>query len=90
MPSRSRLGGVGVPWMVAARLVEQYPLAFLRRCRPAVDYMAERYPVLTNAVDARNALAIGWLRWLGFTIKPAIPVGPDRLPFHPFEKRTHV
>ncbi len=44
------------------------------------------YRVLRNHVDARNSQAIRWLGWLGFTLKPAVPYGVARLPFHPFER----
>ena len=43
------------------------------------------FRVLRNRVDARNRVAIRWLRWLGFTILPPEPHGPHGLPFHPYE-----
>ena len=39
-------------------------------------------------VDARNARAIRWLRWLGFRIHPAEAHGIQGLPFHRFEMRS--
>lgn len=86
----SALGGMGAPWMVGTPLLDRHARQFLRGCRPVVAEMSRMFPVLRNAVDARNTRAIRWLRWLGFEIHEAQPMGPDRLPFHPFEKRTHV
>lgn len=86
----SLLGGVGVPWMIAANSIERHQVTFLRACRPVVAEMRRMFPVLVNAVDTRNALAIRWLRWLGFKMLPPRPVGPDGVLFHLFEWRAHV
>lgn len=86
----SLLGGIGIPWMIATTAIERHQLTFLRACRPAVAEMRRMFPVLVNAVDARNVLTIRWLRWLGFRLLPARPLGPDGVPFHPFEWRAHV
>lgn len=80
----SMLGGTAAPWMIGTALLERYPLAFLRRSRPVVAAWAERYTSLRNYVDARNTLAVAWLRWLGFKIGEPSPYGIDQLPFHPF------
>jgi hypothetical protein len=86
----SALTGRGTPWMIATRQLDRHQRQFLRACLPAVAEMSRMFPVLVNEVDARNTKAIRWLAWLGFTIHPARPAGPDGLPFHPFEKRAHV
>lgn len=87
----SLLSGVGVPWMLGTRRMEQraVQLPFLRASRRVVAAMLATYPVLTNVVDARNTLAIGWLRWLGFEFDPA-PVAVRGQQFHIFRKRAHV
>lgn len=82
--SASLLGGDGVPWLLGSDLIEQYQSAFLRRNRGYIRQMQAVFPVLRNMVDARNEVSIRWLRWLGFTIEPAVPFGPFGLPFHPF------
>lgn len=79
--------GYAVPWMIGTSVLEQHQTAFLRRCRPVVQEWEARYDRLVNWVDARNAIAIRWLRWLGFTIGEAMPYGVEGLPFHPFELR---
>ena len=79
----------GAPWMVATDLLEKHPMVFLRRCRPFMPTVFAGYDYLSNMVDARNTLAIQWLKWLGFTLSEARPEGPFSLPFHPFEWRIH-
>lgn len=86
----SLLTGRGVPWMVASRKIDQHQRLFLRHCRPAVEQMGQMFRHLCNHVDARNTKAVRWLAWLGFTVQPAQPHGPDGLPFHYFEKISHV
>lgn len=85
----SLIGGVGAPWLLGTDLIARHGTAFLRRNRPHVAFMLSLYPKLENWVDARNGLAIEWLRWLGFSIMPAEPYGPFGLPFHRFEMQIH-
>ena len=86
----SIMGGMAAAWMVGSRVLER-PGAqrdLLRLSRPVVDYWQAQYPALLyNFVDARNASAIRWLRWLGFQFDDPIPYGVDGLPFLPFYKR---
>jgi hypothetical protein len=46
------------------------------------------FPEMRNYVDARHARSIRWLKWLGFTIEEARPMGFAGLPFHPFGMRV--
>lgn len=85
----SIISDTGYPWLLGTDLIERHAKAFLRRNKAMVKAMLARYPYLTNYVDVRNVTAIGWLRWLGFTILPAEPFGMYRMPFHPFEMRTN-
>lgn len=82
----SLLGGEGCPWLLGSELVERSAFAFARRNRAMVARWLATYPVLRNHVDARNIKAIRWLGWLGFEVKPPVPYGVSRLPFHPFER----
>ena len=50
----------------------------------APGQMVMHYRLLQNHVDARNTEAVRWLGWLGFEMDPALPFGPDQLPFHRF------
>lgn len=78
--------GVGVPWMVGTEQLAAHAAHFLRACGPVVAEMGAEYAVLRNHVDARNHLAIRWLKWLGFTLDDPAPHGPFGLDFHKFEK----
>jgi hypothetical protein len=79
------LGGMtGVPWLLGSDAVTRYGRPFLRRNRAWVREMLREFPVLRNAVDARNTVSIRWLRWLGFTLGTAQPMGVRGLPFIPF------
>lgn len=82
----SLLGGIGVPWMVTATGLDRFSAqkALLRHSKPGVLELRRQFPILVNAVHAGNAAAIRWLRWLGFTIHPVQPMGPDSDLFHPF------
>lgn len=80
----SILGSVGIPWLISTVHVERHARAFLKVCKPEVQGMLSRHRHLLNYVDARNTVAIRWLKWLGFTFAPAIPYGPKGFPFHPF------
>lgn len=80
----SLLGSVGVPWMISTVHVQKHAKAFLKVCKPQVQQMLTRHHHLMNYVDARNTVAIRWLKWLGFKFEPAAPYGARRFPFHKF------
>ncbi|WP_428659501.1 hypothetical protein [Reyranella sp.] len=81
----SLVGVVGVPWLLGSDAVARYGRPFLRRNRVYLREMLRVFPVLRNVVDARNAVSIRWLRWLGFTLGTPQPMGVRGLPFIPFE-----
>lgn len=80
----SLLGGVGVPWLISTIHVHKHPRAFLQVCKPEVQQMLTRHHHLMNYVDARNTVAIRWLKWLGFKFESAAPYGARRFLFHKF------
>lgn len=75
----------GSPWLLGSDQIKRHARIFLPQSRLYVAEMHRRFPVLKNFVDARNAVTLRWLRWLGFRIDAPVPFGPDRLPFNPFE-----
>lgn len=79
--------GVGSPWLLGADGVEHHARPFVQLGRAFVARWLAEYGRLYNVVDARNRRSIDWLRRLGFAFHPAVPVGPDRIPFLPFEMR---
>lgn len=86
----SLASGLGVPWMLGSTSLDKCAGRFLRRCRGALISLMETSSHLVNFVDARNTKAIQWLGWLGFTIHPPVAYGIEGLPFHPFERVSHV
>lgn len=79
---RSVLSPKGVPWLLTSRHLPLHGRAFLRGSILFMRDMKARYDWLENYVDARYAVSICWLRWLGFTLEPAAPFGAEQLPFH--------
>ena len=76
---------VGVPWLLTAPAIEKIWLPFLRGSRKWVEEINEKYPLLTNAVDAEYTVAINWLRFVGFTfIKKHKTWGVGNRPFLEF------
>lgn len=87
-PIDGLLGRRAAPWLLGTNLLDRYPGALMKHCRRYVAGMLHTYPHLLNFVDARNRRSIRWLRELGFTIHPAVPYGPQQLPFHLFEMKA--
>lgn len=83
----SVLNDTGVPWLLGTNAVQRYGRVVAVESRRYVRLWQTRYPIMRNYVDARNSVALRWLRWLGFGILPAVPYGPYKMPFHPFELR---
>ena len=80
----SVIGLLGVPWLLTAEEMPRHARQLLRSSREWMAEVKQRYRVLRNHVDARNTEAVRWLEWLEFAVDPALPFGPDRLPFHCF------
>ncbi len=79
------ISNVGVPWMISSNELPQHAFAFLAGSQEVIKNMLAEFGYLRNFVDARNTHAIRWLKWLGFTIHPAVTHGVEQIPFHPFE-----
>lgn len=73
---------VGEIWFLTGRRFPKHPRAMMGVARLAMKLMLRSYPVLFNVIDARYEAAVRWARWLGFTVWPALPYGPQGLPFH--------
>jgi len=87
----SLLGGAGVPWAVGTDQITKHARFFLQGSKPLVRRWLETFPVLMNLVDARNTVAIRWLKWVGFQFNPPAPAGPLGMDFHLFQIwRAHV
>jgi len=80
----NHLGGVGVPWLLATHGALKNRRIFINRCKQGVEDMRTVCPNLMNFVHADNKLSVRWLRWMGFTIEPSTPMGPNGAHFHKF------
>ena len=80
----SAITGLGAPWMVGTDKLDTCARWFIRHCKNDLGAFFSEWSRLVNLVDARNTKAIRWLRWLGFSVLPAVSYGPFNLPFHPF------
>lgn len=80
----SMLSDEGFPWCLTARELPNHTRAFLRVSRRYIAHTRPKYRRLLNFVDARNTIAVRWLKWLGFEVHPAEPFGIDQIPFHKF------
>lgn len=80
----SATGLLGVPWMLSTNELPKHYRYFARESKNYVSHLKQRFLSLENYVDARNSLAIRWLRWLGFVMEKPRAWGADKLPFHRF------
>lgn len=71
----------GVCWMLATDRIRHVRRRFIRDCGREVEKMLSVYPYIHNHVHVGNAIALRWLRWLGFTFDPK-PVGPGEQFLH--------
>lgn len=80
----------GVPWMLGTPLVKTHRRVLARLAAPYIHTMTRVYPHLLNCVHARNTVATGWLRRVGFTLGEPFPHPETGEPFHLFELKRHV
>lgn len=74
----------GIPWLLTAEEMPRHARRLIPLSRAYIDDARRRYKSMGNYVDARNTKAIRWVRWLGFTVDPAKPFGPQKVPFNYF------
>lgn len=72
-------GAERVPWAVFTTAIDEHPIQFLRACKRWRESVCG---TLVQHVDARNAPAVRWFKWLGFDVSPAEPMGLNGEPFH--------
>lgn len=81
----SMLGDIGHPWMFGTPSLEKHMRrALIKDAGGYISDMLRLFPRLENVVDARNTKSIRWLQRMGFTVRPAVPMGAAGVPFHPF------
>ena len=76
---------MAIAWLLTTPAIKKVWLPFLRGSRKWVEEANQKYPLLTNAVDADYTVAINWLRFVGFTfIKKHEKWGVGNKPFLEF------
>lgn len=84
--------GIGSPWLLGSDRLAHLKKELLTRPIKWLEEKNKEYPLLVNYVDARNKVAIRWLRFLGFTfIRKIEKYGVGRKPFYEFVRiSSHV
>lgn len=82
---------LGAVWLLASDAILKIRFTFLRHSRTWLNILFAEHALLGNFVDARNALHISWLRWLGFRFLRRTPLGLHGEEFFEFVrlKETH-
>lgn len=75
-------------WLLSSREANAHKIAFARWSKAFVDDKKHTHKWMGNFVDARYEKSVKWLKWLGFEIRPAIPLAPHGFMFHWFEMRS--
>lgn len=76
---------IGCVWLLGTDDIARNGVTFLRHSRQFIDRFHEKYPVLMNFTDCRNAVHHRWLRWCGFMFINMVPGrGPGNHPFYEF------
>lgn len=83
----SLLNGTAAVWLLTGHLADKYRIAFVRNMRIALAYLASKWPVLGNMVDARYTKAIRFLKYLGFEFGEPVFIGRDGVAFIPYWNR---
>lgn len=82
----SLMSDTGSPWLLATDEMVRHAPAFLRMSSGYMAGLRLRFRVLHNYVGARNAAAIRWLGWLGFTVsEECIQIGDNKTEMRRFE-----
>ena len=83
--------GIGYPWMLASPDIRRIRKSFLRECSIYVQSWLKVHGKLEGMVWAKNTVHTQWLKWLGFSLDPAIPHGINNEPFQRFYmEENHV
>ena len=64
---------LGMIWLLSSPEINNMSLTFLRHCKKVLECYNQTFPILYNYIDARNALHLKWLKWLGFQFIKVYP-----------------
>ena len=76
---------VGIAWLLSTKGFNRYAFEFAGRCKDVFNPLAREFKYIYNYIHEENKLSIKWLKWLGFDILPAEPIGNKGANFHKFE-----
>ena len=74
-------------WMVGTDEIENQPIKFCRTAKAVINgffELSDTIDYLCNYTHIDNVVHHKWLKWLGATLGPAMPYGPDGVLFRPF------
>ncbi len=80
----------GHVWLLATPHLEKWGMRFLRHGLTVTRALNNRWPILTNWVDCRNAIHIRWLRWLGCRFISRAEIGEPGKEFIQFVRVADV
>jgi hypothetical protein len=86
-PLGTLIDGRAAPWLLGTHLVPKHRRVLARLAPRYIRVMLQTHPHLLNFVHARNTVAVGWLKHMGFTLGPEQPHPVTGEPFHLFEMR---
>ncbi len=79
---KSFLSDVGYPWILPTIHMSNHTKSFLKGTKPVLDFWLRKYSHLENYVPAAFTEAIRWLKWAGFSISDAEPIGVNKQLVH--------
>ncbi len=85
--SVSILSDRAVPWFLTTKLIDKHKKTLLYLTKIGLTYWLGKYSTLENYVPQEYTKAIRWLRWAGFTILPAQPIGIGGVLIHKIEMK---
>lgn len=78
------VSGGATLWMLFTSDVRYLPLSFFRQSKVHLETLLASYGRLSNYTDTKNTFILKWLKWLGFTVSKAQPMGIDGKLCRPF------
>jgi len=81
---------VGTVWFLGAEGMGKIKKTFVKQSRVVIAKFLEKFPILTNYVDARYGETISWLESCGAVFDEPINIGKAGARFQRFEIRRKI
>lgn len=72
----------GFVWLFSTDDIVKIGIRAVRNSKKYIDYMLAAFGFLETWVDVRNEVSLAWLKWCGFNVEKAEPIGLDGTCFH--------